>query len=216
MRLTLCLLAVLALGSILRAADPAPATAAVDLFNGKDLTGWSYVTPKASNISTVCTIKDGTLVVAGKPQGYLLLTGNHSGNYSVHFEYRWTSPNPKNNSGLLVNITGGPVQQNLWPKCFQIQTKTQRAGDIIPMGNATCAEIPAGKTQRDRQADMSEKAIGEWNACDTVVQGDTIQCTVNGVLQNHITKCVPATGQLGFQLEGYPYDLRNVRLTTLP
>jgi hypothetical protein len=212
MRLTLCLLAALALGPTLRAADPAP----TPLFNGKDLTGWSYVTPSGANISAVCTVKDGVMVVAGKPQGFFLLTTPPPANYSVHFEYRWASQNPKNNSGLLVNISSGPVQQNLWPDCFQIQTKTQRAGDIIPMGGAKCAEIPAGKTQRDRQAAVSEKPVGDWNACDTVVQGDTIQCTVNGVLQNRITQCVPASGKIGFQLEGYPYEMRNLTLTPLP
>jgi hypothetical protein len=212
MRLTLCLLAALVFSPVLRAASPAPTV----LFDGKDLAGWTCVTQNNADISTICTVKDGVMVVAGNPKGYLLLTAPPPANYSIHFEYRWTSQNPKNNSGLLVNISSGPVQQGLWPDCFQIQTKTQRAGDLIPMGGAKCAEVPAGKTQRDRQAPASEKPNGEWNACDTVVQGDTIQCTVNGVLQNRITQCVPASGKVGFQLEGYPYEMRNITLTPQP
>ena len=120
-----------------------------------------------------------------------------------HFEWRWTTSNPKNNSGGLINITDGALQQNLWPISFQAQTKTTFAGDIISMSTAACAEAPAGKTA-NKQKDPSEKAIGEWNAADVIVRGDTIAYSVNGVPQNQVTKCVPSFGKIGFQLEGYP------------
>ena len=43
----------------------------------------------------------------------------------------------------------------------------------------------------------------------------TITVTVNGVLQNTISQSKPATGRVGFQLEGVPFELRAVRLTPL-
>jgi hypothetical protein len=213
MRTLLGILAPFILAATVHAVD---VTTPTDLFNGKDFTGWSFIANPATNITQVCTLKDGVISVVGKPVGYLQLAAAPAGNYSLHVEYRWLKDNPKNNSGVLINISSGPVQQNTWPMCFQIQTKTQHAGDIIPMGNATCAEVPAGKTQRDLQGKVSEKPVSEWNACDVVRRANTIDCTVNGVLQNHITQCVPAAGKIGFQLEGYAYELRNVRLTTLP
>lgn len=194
---------------------PVPVTAPLDLFNGKDLTGWSYVASgKPADIARVCSVKDDVLVCTGSPQGYLLL-GDVRANYVLHFEWRWTTSNPKNNSGGLLNITDGPLQQNLWPISFQAQTKTTFAGDIISMSSAACAEAPAGKTA-NKQKDPSEKAIGDWNAADVVVRGDTIEYTVNGVLQNKVTKCVPSFGKIGFQLEGYPYEMRNIKLSPLP
>ena len=73
-----------------------------------------------------------------------------------------------------------------------------------------------GKTQQiDRQKSDSEKPLGEWNAIDVVCRGDAIEVTINGVAQNRVTGSKPAAGKIGFQLEGQPYELRNVRFTPL-
>ncbi|HTB62987.1 MAG TPA: family 16 glycoside hydrolase, partial [Opitutales bacterium] len=117
------------------------------------------------------------------------------------------------------NITDGPIQQNLWPISFQAQTKTTFAGDFICMSTAKCAEgvvTGTGQPTANKQKDPSEKPIGEWNVADVVVHGDTMEYTVNGVLQNKITQCVPSFGKIGFQLEGYPYEMRNIKLAPLP
>jgi hypothetical protein len=58
--------------------------------------------------------------------------------------------------------------------------------------------------------------VGQWNSIDTTVSGDTVTCSVNGVAQNKVTHCQPHTGKLGFQLEGYPYEMRNIYLVPLP
>ena len=43
----------------------------------------------------------------------------------------------------------------------------------------------------------------------------TIEVAINGVPQNRITNAKPAEGRIGFQLEGAPYELRNVTLEKL-
>ncbi len=193
---------------------PIPVTAPIDLFNGKDLTGWSFIAGgKPTDVAISCSVKDGVIACKGNPQGYLLLAGVRK-DYQLHFEWRWTSANPKNNSGALINIVDGPLQQGLWPVCFQAQTKTLVAGDIFSMSTAACAEAAAGKMVT-KQKDTSEKPVGEWNVGDVVVRGDTIAYTVNGVLQNTVTKCVPAAGKIGFQLEGYAFEMRNVKIAPL-
>jgi len=98
--------------------------------------------------------------------------------------------------------------------------KLNRAGDMLPMQGATFAEklstAPSAKTpQLDRRADSSEKPLGAWNTCDLVCRAGTIEVTINGVLQNKVTQCAPAAGRVGFQLEGTPFELRNVRLAPL-
>lgn len=199
------------------AVKPVPVTKPVDLFNGKDLAGWNYfVNGKPADPATVVSVKeDGVLAVANKPNGYLMLDPARE-NYQLHVEWRWTTPNPRpsTNSGVLLNIVPGPLQQNIWPISFQFQTKVTRAGDIICMSSAKCAEADAGKTA-NRQKDASEKPAGEWNSAEVTVRGDTIEITVNGVVQNKVTKCVPAPGRIGFQLEGYAYELRNLKLSPL-
>jgi hypothetical protein len=195
---------------------PVPVTAPVDLFNGKDLTGWSYFTNgQPADVASVCQVKDGVMVVIGSPIGYLQADHLRE-NYQLHFEWRWTNKDPKTNSGALLHISPGPLQQpGSWPVCFQFQTKNTRAGDIISMSTAACAEAPAGRTA-NRQKDASEKPFGEWNVGDIIVSGDTIECSVNGVTQNKVTKCEPHMGYIGFQLEGYSYEMRNIKLTPLP
>ena len=192
-----------------------PVTAPVDVFNGKDMTGWSYIIDgKLEDITKVCTVKDGVMVCTGTPNGYIVLAEPRA-NYQLHFEWRWPTSNPKNNGGALINISDGPLQEALWPVCFQAQLKTLSAGDFLMMSTAACAEGAAGKTTVKQKA-SSEKPVGEWNAADIVVRGDTITYTVNGVLQNTATKCVPSSGKIGFQIEGYPYEMRNLKLTPLP
>jgi hypothetical protein len=188
--------------------------------NGTDLSGWAYVTTPAADIKSACTLKpDGVVAVIGKPVGYLATTASYQ-NYRLHAEWRWSADAAKNsNSGVLLHIASGP-KDRAWPICFQMQLKLQRAGDLLPMAGAAFAEKlstpPAAKTpQLDRKADSSEKPLGEWNSCDIVCQDGAMEITVNGVLQNRVTKCQPAAGQIGFQLEGTPYELRNVRIEVL-
>jgi subtilisin family serine protease len=194
----------------------APAT---DLWNGKDLTGWEFVSPTSAEIKAVCTIRpDGVLAVVGKPVGYLVTTGSYE-NYRLHIEYRWPADAVNNsNSGVLVHVASGPVDRNTWPLCFQVQTKVTRAGDLLPMAGAKFAEplstAPGARTpQLERRQPDSEKPLGEWNAIDIVCRGAALEVSVNGVLQNTVTRCEPRAGKIGIQCEGFPYELRHFRLT---
>ena len=85
----------------------------VDLFNGKDLTGWELVTSPAADIAASCQVTNGgVLAVSGKPVGYLLAAGSYA-DYRLHIEYRWPADAVKNsNSGVLVHIASGPVDRN--------------------------------------------------------------------------------------------------------
>lgn len=220
-RLLLRLVLLASLASGLRGAESPKKSA--ELLNGKDLSAWELITLPATpaDIATVCTANaDGSLAVAGKPVSYLATKIAYE-NFRLHAEWRWPANAAKNsNGGVLLNLTGGPTNGTAWPVCFQMQLKLGRAGDMLPMNGATFAEKlstpPDAKTpQLDRHADSSEKPLGEWNACDLVCRGDTIEVTVNGVLQNKITGCTPAAGKIGFQLEGTPFELRNVRVAPL-
>ena len=209
-------LSILALAcAIAGAAEP------VSLFNGRDLTGWELVANPAADISSACQVIDGgVLAVKGKPVGYLLAAGSYA-NYRLHVEFRWPVDAAGNsNSGVLVHVASGPVDRNAWPVSYQIQMKINRTGDLLPMAGATFAEAlstpPEARTpQLDHLGMVSEKALGEWNSVDVVCRGGTIQLTVNGVLQNRVTRCSQRSGRIGFQLEGFPFELRNLRLTPL-
>ena len=192
------------------------------LFNGKDLTGWKLITQTKTPLAKVCQVDNaGVMHLAGKPVGYLIYDKTYV-NYRLHVEWRWPIDAAKNsNSGVLVHISSGPLDRNTWPLCFQFQSKLSRAGDILPMAGAQFHEAlstPANaKTpQLDRINESSEKPLGEWNSYDIECNHGEMSCSVNGVKQNHVTQANPASGQIGIQLEGTPYDLRNITLTILP
>jgi hypothetical protein len=193
----------------------------LQLWNGKDFANWEFVTPSPADIHTVCTIEPGSvLAITGKPIGYLATIDSFE-NYKLHLEYRWPVEAEKNsNSGVLVHIASGPLDRNTWPLCFQVQTKITRAGDLLPMAGAKFIEPlstpPGAKTpQLERKKSDSEKPLGEWNRVDIVCLDSTIECTINGVIQNRVTKCEPHAGKIGLQLEGFQYKLRNIWLTRL-
>jgi hypothetical protein len=196
------------------AASPNQSTA---LLNGKDSAGWEFITQPAADIATVCKYNaDGSVVVAGKPLGFLATKASYE-NYHLHAEWRWNGQ--PGNSGILVHIASGPKDRQ-WPICHQVQTKNKAVGDLIPMAGATFAEpftTPPGANPsfRAHSGADSEKPAGEWNVADIVCRGDTIEVTINGVAQNRVTKVSPAAGQVGFQLEGVGYEIRNVRLEPL-
>lgn len=191
---------------------------AADLLNGRDLTGWELVTlpTTPAAIADVCHYNpDGSLAVAGQPVSYLATTASFE-NYTLHAEWRW--PAKPGNSGVLIHIASGP-KDRAWPLCLQIQTKNKSVGDVLPMAGATFAEPldPAAKVPaRTHTAPDSEKPAGEWNTCDLVCRDGAVTVSINGVLQNQITKATPHAGRIGFQLESVPFELRAVRLTPLP
>ncbi len=184
-----------------------------------DLSQWEYFTPDASTkLADVCTARpDGVIAVAGKPLGYLATKTTHA-NYRLHVEWRWTGK--PGNGGILVHISSGPLDRNTWPRCFQIQTKNKTVGDLLPMVDAKFAE--ALSTAPDvkppllsHSAPDSEKPAGEWNVADIVCHGDTIEVTINGIHQNKVTGCSQSEGKIGIQLEGTPFELRNISIVPL-
>ncbi len=192
-----------------------------DLFNlrdaGRAFAGWELRTDPAAAAGDVFTLRpDGAIASAGKPAGFLATTASYR-NYRLHVEWRWTEK--PGNGGVLLHISDGPMDR-VWPTSIQVQTKHGAAGDLLPMAAATFAE-PATSAPgaqpviKAHTGQDSERPAGEWNSADIVSRDGTIDVTINGIAQNRITNAKPAEGRIGFQLEGAPYQLRNVTLEKL-
>src|SRR5262245_48538432 len=82
----------------------------VDLFNGKDLTGWKTIGGKDDTF----TVKEGVIVVSGKPNGYFYTDKSYK-NYILRFDWKFIKDG---NSGLLVHIQG---DHKVWPKSVEVQ-----------------------------------------------------------------------------------------------
>jgi hypothetical protein len=208
-------------GGLMHAAIASEPSKPVTLLKASDLSAWEFVTKPDADIATVCHANpDGSFAIIGKPVGYLATKASFT-SYRLHAEWRWPADAAKNsNGGVLLNMSSGPSNGTAWPVCIQMQLKLTRAGDMLPMNDAKFTEklstAPDAKTpQLDRSGAECEKPLGQWNSCDITSRNGTIEVIVNGITENKVTGCTPAAGKVGFQLEGTPFELRNVRIEPL-
>ena len=213
-----CLLLVPAVAQPATQSVPVPPAPTIQLFNGRDFTGLHvYVRETTIKPEDAWKVEDGLLRCAGVGRGYVR-TNIAYADYTLHAEWRW--PKGPGNSGILLNIVGDDV---IWPKCFEAQLQSGRAGDFASYFDARSKEEivshnPSGVStgRLSRPGPAVEKPAGEWNTFDIVVSGDTITLTVNGTQVNRITGVRPSGGMIAFQTEGTPIDFRNLELTPLP
>jgi len=195
---------VLALGALLFASCGERQT---QLFNGKDLTGWSFSLAPDSEVGAdaVFGVKDGVITIAGQPFGYMMTTESYS-DYKLHLEWRW--PGEPSNSGIFIHAE--PIDA-VWPRCAEVNLMNGRAGDMIASGGSAFEELQEGRFLRST-VESAEKPAGEWNTAEIICQGNHIQAYVNGVLMNeaHFDR---TEGRIALQSEGGPLEIRNVFLT---
>lgn len=199
------------------AADP------VDLFNGKDLAGWTAFSSKPGvKLEDVWSVRDGIIVCKGEPMGWLA-TEKKFTDYKLTAEWRWAPGQKPGNSGLFQRINGEPSPL---PRCFEVQLKSGTAGDLMGFHGMAISGDPAramkartnemcGALSGVNKIEANEKTPGEWNQAEVVVKGDTLTVTVNGKKVNEATGCTAVAGAIGLQSEGGEVHFRNVRVTPL-
>jgi len=193
---------------------------AIELFNGKDLSGWKHhFRPSDSEAKKEDTwsVADGVLRCTGRPAGYLM-TEKQFTNYVLKVEWRWPKGSKPGNNGVLLRIQGGEHFHNgVWPKSIEAQLAHTRAGDVFHIGGFPLKGDPE-RTKGRRTARMlesNEKPIGEWNEYECILKGTDLTLKVNGVVQNRIREVQEIPGTVGLQSEGAPIEYRNIRLYSL-
>lgn len=195
-----------------------PALNSRTLFNGENLAGlYAYSGVASVEPGEMWQVRDGILHATGVGKGYIRTESPYA-DYSLHVEWRW--PTEPGNSGVLINLVNGDA---LWPKGFECQLASGRAGEFASFDDARSKEEIVSRNPNGvstgrllLRVPSAEKPIGEWNAYDIVVAGDTITLSVNGVEVNRMTGVAPSAGMIGLQAEGTPIDFRNITLTPLP
>jgi hypothetical protein len=210
---TLCLVT---LPSIATAGEPpAPKaitpTARVDLFNGKDFSGWTFCLRSNTEPSLTYTVKDGLMHCTGQPFGYVRTEQNYQ-DYKLTVEWRFVKPVPRaDNSGIFVHVQ---QPDKVWPKCIECQGQFQKQGNIILMGGATSkGHENAASIQSVRTTEpQNEKPAGEWNTYEMICSGNSVKVFVNGKLMNEATECNLSSGTIAIQSEGGEFEVRKVFL----
>lgn len=185
----------------------------VDLFNGKDFSGWKlHVDEEGVDVEDVWSVKDGVVNCKGVPNGYMRTEGKYK-NYVLHVEWRWAGE--PTNSGVLLHSSG---KDKVWPRTIEAQLKAGDAGQFVLI-NGTGVTTDDGKDWQDvekqyvgvpKKEPSSEKAAGQWNTYDIICKGDVISLYVNDVLQNKGTKATDTSGWICLQSEGSEIEFRNI------
>ncbi len=156
----------------------------IELFNGKDLTGWGYKLKdkfesfdgKTEASDKRYSAKDGVLTVnPGKGTAQLWTSEKFPKDFELRLEFR-AAVNA--DSGLFVR---GP----------QLQVR-----DYLVAG--PYKELKKYKPQ-------------DWNEIVVIVKGEVAHCTCNGEVLNAMMK-VPATGPIGLEADRDTMEYRKIRL----
>jgi hypothetical protein len=201
-------------------AAAAPAEDAVKLFNGKDLSGWTFFLERSGPNATgtlkmedVWTVDGGRIHCAGVPNGYLKTTADYK-DFNLSLEWRW--PAEPGNSGVLLRVVG---PDKIWPRTVEAQLQSGNAGDFWLMDGATLdtdpAKVDAKAANHRLKMKAAEKPVGEWNLYEITMHGSWVLLKVNGVVVNEGTGADEVAGRIALQSEGAPIEFRNIRLTPI-
>ncbi len=188
----------------------------ISLFNGKDLSGWTFFLEDPSKkMEDVWSVVDGDLVCKGKPAGYLRTEKEYT-NYVLQLEWQWPVGKKPGNSGVLIHATS-PSELGVWPKSLECQLGNGDAGDFWIIGTKIDVFNPKKRTHDRRTLNLtngSEKPVGEWNKYVIACADKTVTCVVNGDMVNYAWNVSQEKGAICLQSEGAEIHFRNIKLST--
>lgn len=211
-------------------AAAAPGSAAVpqfvDLFNGRDLTGWVDVNTERDT----WTVKDGLLVCSGQPIGVMRSEKQYE-NFVLHIE--WRHMQAGGNSGVFVWSEGFVPPGTSLPKGMEVQMleldwiNQHRTKDGEPQhigyisgelfgANGLTATPDNPRGSRSMSRELRCKGKGEWNVYDVVCADGTVKLAINGKFVNSIRDSSVRKGYLCLESEGSEIHFRNIRILELP
>jgi hypothetical protein len=187
----------------------------VALFDGSEasLARWSHhLQGSDAPMSAVWTVRDGVLVCAGKPAGYIHTKASFE-DFVLKVVWRFDPAKGAGNSGVLLRTTG---EHKVWPRSVEAQLQSGSAGDFWNIGEVPM-QVDAGRTRgrNTRKTHGSEKPLGEWNEYEIVCDDGWISLRVNGEVLNEAWNCEDIAGLICLQSEGAEIHFREVTLIPL-
>jgi hypothetical protein len=198
----------------------------VDLFNGKDLTGWVDVNTSPDTWS----VRDGLLVCSGHPIGVMRSEKQYE-NFLLHIE--WRHMEAGGNSGVFVWSEGSVPQGRRLPRGMEVQMleldwvklHKQKDGTLPPIayvhgelfganGLTTTPDNPRGSRSKSRENRCLGR--GQWNTYDVVCVDGVVKLSVNGKFVNGVSQASVKKGYLCLESEGAEIHFRTIQILELP
>lgn len=208
----------------------------VPLFNGRDFSGWTFfLEEKGYNaagqgkISDFATIRPGGIIELNPQFHGALMTEQEYLNYDLRVEYRWSDPQPRDDSGVFLRIRPPFVwdmEHGEQARFYMFQIQPGNTGDLWVLGYSESMlksdpsrsykpfgelELSSnGHIRRHLKTRDAELPLGHWNKLDLSIRGKTIKTFVNGVLVNEAKSLVDLPGRIGLESERGRIQYRNI------
>jgi len=181
----------------------------IELFNGRDLSGWRAHLPGGADPAKTWIVQDGVLRCLGQPAGYVY-TERAFTNFELTLEWRF-DPGSAGNSGVLCRVQ---EPHQVWPRSLEAQLNSGDAGDIWNIGEfrALAAADRTSGRHTVKLLPSSEKPLGEWNRYRIRLDHGRFTLEVNGTVQNVAEWCEELAGPVALQSEGAVIEFRNVKI----
>jgi len=189
----------------------------VELFNGKDLSGWVNVNCAPGTF----TVRDAMIVSTGVPTGFLRTERQYE-NFEIELE--WRHMKAGGNAGLFIWADAMTAPGTPFARGIEVQILDGRNGetytshgDVFAIHGATMKpdrEHPQG-WMRCLPSEHRCKPSPEWNHYRVVCSNGTIKLSVNGKEVSGGSECRPRKGYICLESEGSECHFRNIRLREL-
>ena len=213
-------------------------SAAADLFNGKDFTGWTQRGGKAKY-----TIENGEIVgtsVLNTPNSFLC-TNREYGDFILEYDFK---VDPRLNSGVQIRSLSfdKPFEYEIDGKTFKVpagrvhgyqieidpDTNRKRMWSVGIYDEARRGWLFPPADNKEHQAAFSEKGMSvfkpeDWNHVRVEARGDSIKTWLNGEPMADLKDTLTASGFIALQVhsinkaefEGTQVRWRNLKITDL-
>jgi hypothetical protein len=202
------------------------APAALELFNGKDLTGWVVEGAKdykEGGKALPIWVAEGGMIrcrVPGRSYGFLRYAKREFGDFALHLEYRFAKPaGPR----LRLSNSGVGIRTVPYDPKRSGKTRPSAAGYEVQLlddaGQPPSKHSTGSLYLHVAPKVNAAKAAPAWNVLDVECVGPRIKVTLNGqevidVDQTTVptAKNKPLKGYVCLQNHGSPIDFRNLRV----
>lgn len=181
-------------------------TSKIELFNGRDFTGWKFFMRTNADPTQTWTVNGGVIKCSGQPFGYMRSEKDYR-DYKLTLEWRYLQ---RGNSGVLLHTSG---EDKLWPKSLEAQGQAGNQGDFIAFEGVEFKEQKElGNRRVPKRETSAEKPVGEWNTYEIVCSGNNVSLSVNGKLMNEAHESNLTSGAICIQSEGGEFEIRKITL----
>ena len=187
----------------------------IQLFNGKDLTGWTHyrrgkvVAPGEKTWS----VEGATLVCPGKGPGDLR-TNDEFEDYVLVVSYRAAEPGADSGVGVMMTgVKGKPAGGGRFDggDYLEVQLLPGSSGDLYRIGNFKAKVEGRDLAFSHRRKIQVEEPLNQWHEMRLEVRDGVVKVYLNGVLVNEASG-PEGPGRIVLREERFKYEFREISL----